>query len=1258
MITFTRGASVIHDESSGLQNLTVTPNLLGGDYNDNDILFTSVPSDFSSRLAALIPGDPDPAPLGAALSGYTGAAGNTGSNAFTLSGVTGTVTDIKFVKDASGGAFTGQDSDLDTAGGLSVFLYTDPLNNNILLGRAGTGMNGSTPDANGTIVFAAYIDETKDANNKITGGKLWIVQYQALKHPNDPTDPPNFNNPDNAVNLLNKVFIGVDQDTSFVLDGAPSGQNLFLMFTTGSPTIDANGRIAEASIIATGKTPVIGANGQFTNTSDTVNTSQAGGPTTFGTNSQMITEEEGIRYTFVTGGRANVTIPNLDQNEADVEANIDFTGMFNARSAKFDVVQLQSGKSAQVKITALNTAVESGTGFVAGYDNDTTVPITANSVTVTPMAPGDPAFTGTITYNADGSVLIKGVLAKQTINYTTSTDHNRVLIENGAALNASGNTHADFDIGGFKLLQTTVAALEIGSQMVFEDDGPAADVVGSGQSPAPLQVDDDTLGTDATIQSAPLFALGTGLSDGSDSRGTLTTAFTIELNVLAGSPSGLVDLATGENVLLYLQAGKIVGLAGVGGPTVFEVRIDGATGAVTLDQQRVLSHPTANDPNEFEQLDLQDAVLVKRTDTLVDKDGDRSVDSATANISLTLQFFDSGPSAAGTAQTGTVDEDGLANGIAGGTGDVAGELTTASGSVSGIFLSGADTPLSYGLSSDTTALQALSSGGTALVYSVAGNTLTAKAGVGGANVFTFAITDTATGAYTFTLLKPLDHAAGNAENDITVNLGTVVQATDKDGDTVTASAEKVAILVDDDTPTLAFGNLVGTGTTLPQYGFYTKAAGADGPNASDLQIALTGFQLGGDAQAAANFSLTEGSPSPDSSTNYNWSGSLKGDFDSNAATPDTTLAFTLTALANGKYALDLAAPVQSSTTTDTASGGLGAGGPDPVQTLFIPPAPAVPTETVVFFSAKIGATAASIASGITLGQPDPTEASLEGGNPPTTLAAFIDPRNMNVSTAGIGVDNNNLNGYGASGSGAIIDDPAGSQPSDDSFVVNPGTLVDKVRVFIDNSVTGYDYTGGERLQYRIFFDNGDVSDYTTVVGDLGKGALPKFFEIDGGGRKIDAVQLTMLYGEIKIPNIQFVTLTESLAKDIGLDFTASLTDKDGDTVSTNFSADLFANKAASATLDYDLIGTALAADAFDVDLASTRNDYQISGFDTAAGARDKIVLLGDATAQVSFVNGPTATDSSIVTITETGGQITTLTVVGVDLQAGDIVFGP
>lgn len=1430
-ITITN-AKVVSDESSDLQNATATAGV-AGDSDDNDIALTalSFPSIFSifSGYGTI---------SNAALSGYTGAAGNTGADAFTVSpSGGGAITDVSFVG-LDGKPLNGLDSGLLTVNGTKIYLYTDLANNNIVLGRVGN--DGDTPgipgddsaNPSGTVAFAGYIEQTM-TGTAITGGKIWLVQYQTLLNP-----PINgINGPDDPVDLDGKVYIGVSEDTDFSLAGAPSGQNLFLMFTKATPTV-VDGRITDVSIVATGKDPLNQSNGGNISSGDTINTSQAGGPTTFGTNSQMITEQEGIRYSFVTGARQEFTIPNLDQNEADVESNIDFTAFFGTHSAHFDVVQLQSGKSAQVRITAYSSnfanvagdsdsshANESGAGFIDGYADDAVVAISKVTVTNTATGATIASATGSVTLNgigftfANGVVLVTGIKAGYTIDYTTTTDHNRVLIENGAATNATGNTHADFDIGGFKVVQTSVGQEEIGSHMVFEDDGPNIALLEQGGA-GDATVDESSLGgagaTDSFEGSTFFNQVANATGPGADGSGaTITQLYALKLATPLPS-SGIVDTATGLTVLLKIDATNTVvtGYVVVGGTDtpVFTIGLDSALGTVTLTEMRAVVHANTNNPNDQEKFDGSQ-ILLTRTDTITDKDGDSAIDTKIADITAQFVFLDDGPSAGanddvqfdddalangilggtgdvspdtanttgtlskgygadgagsvsllttavlpngftydptststnlmiqqggstvltvtltdavtgaysvtqnaaishpaagaendlsftfnyrvtdkdgdhadstlvvnidddtptatGTPVTGTVDEDGLTNGLAGGMGDVAGEATTASGSVAGVFQSGADTPLSYGLSSDTTALQALSSGGTALVYSVSGNTLTARAGVGGANVFTFAITDTATGAYTFTLLKPLDHAAGNAENDendITINLGTAVQATDKDGDTVTATAEKVAILVDDDTPTLAFGNLVGTGTSLPQFGFWSKAAGADGPNAADLQIALTGFQLGGVAQAAANFSLTEGSSSPDGSGNYNynWTGSLSGDFDNNGAVDANPLTFTLTALTNGRYAVDLAAPVQSSTTTDTASGGLGAGGPDPVQTLLIPPAPAIPTETVVFFSAKFDAPEGSIPNGIILGQPDPTEFALQGNDndpPYPNLASFIDPRNMNVSTAGIGVDNNNLNGYGASGANALIDDPdgAGNTPADDSFVVNPLTLVDKVRVFIDNSVTGYDYVGGERLQYRTFYADGTVSAYQTLIGNIGKAPAPSgaqgFFEIDGGGKKIDAVQLTMLYGEIKIPNIQFVTLTESLAKDISLDFTASLTDKDGDTVSSDFSADLFTNKAASATFDYELIGTALAADSFDVDLASTRNDYQITGFDTA-GARDKIVLIGAAAASVTNIDN--AGEDSIVTITETvGGEITTLTVVGVDLLNTDfLIVGP
>ena len=132
--------------------------------------------------------------------------------------------------------------------------------------------------------------------------------------------------------------------------------------------------------------------------------------------------------------------------------------------------------------------------------------------------------------------------------------------------------------------------------------------------------------------------------------------------------------------------------------------------------------------------------------------------------------------------------------------------------------------------------------------------------------------------------------------------------------------------------------------------------------------------------------------------------------------------------------------------------------------------------------------------------------------------------------------------------------------------------------------------------------------------------------------------------------------TTSLASDILIDFSASIKDGDGDPAASDFSTALFANQL-SGDFDFVLAGTASAPDAFNVDLASDLNTYQVTGFDTTAGARDVIVLLGDAGA---LNVAPTIDNSgadSAVTIHETGGATTSITVVGVDLTVADFVLG-
>ena len=249
------------------------------------------------------------------------------------------VTDIRFV-DSAGAPLNGVDSGLDTLDGTSILLYTDTNNDNIVVGRAGS--------ATGAIVFAAYIEET---GSPLSGGKIWTVEYQPLKHP-DAT------NPDDAVNLLNKVFIGAGQDAEFSLANAPSGQHLFLMFTTAGATADANGSgspVPPSSPPARIRRPV--ASGANITSGDTINSSQGGGRTTFGTNNQMITEQEGMRFSASSRCQGGL---HHSQPEPGPKRMLKRTSTSPSSSAPAPPPSTscsrQSGTTAKLLLTAVNNA--------------------------------------------------------------------------------------------------------------------------------------------------------------------------------------------------------------------------------------------------------------------------------------------------------------------------------------------------------------------------------------------------------------------------------------------------------------------------------------------------------------------------------------------------------------------------------------------------------------------------------------------------------------------------------------------------------------------------------------------------------------------------------------------------------------------------------------------------------------------------------------------------------------------------------------
>ncbi|MFB2855444.1 retention module-containing protein [Aeromonas allosaccharophila] len=188
---------------------------------------------------------------------------------------------------------------------------------------------------------------------------------------------------------------------------------------------------------------------------------------------------------------------------------------------------------------------------------------------------------------------------------------------------------------------------------------------------------------------------------------------------------------------------------------------------------------------------------------LIDSDGD------TASDTLDVTILDDIPTLAdGEEQSvrSLVHEDALTSGNSEGAGQSL-SATGLAGTLNALVNFGADGAGSFGLGSDVSSLegQALTSGGVALSYSVAGNVLTASAG--GVPVFTLTVGEN--GSYGFTLSGPLDHpvADGNDSEQLStmgIDFSGVLTATDGDGDPLTGGfpTGSFAINVEDDVPEL------------------------------------------------------------------------------------------------------------------------------------------------------------------------------------------------------------------------------------------------------------------------------------------------------------------------------------------------------------------------------------------------------------------------------------------------------------------------
>jgi T1SS-143 domain-containing protein len=450
------------------------------------------------------------------------------------------------------------------------------------------------------------------------------------------------------------------------------------------------------------------------------------------------------------------------------------------------------------------------------------------------------------------------------------------------------------------------ASLNLGNFLTFHDDGPSIEL--SGSSLAALVVDETDLSTDATADFSGAFSSAFG----ADGAGSVSYALSA-----TGDPSGLVDVASGLDIVLGMNGSVVEGwVNGDNTVVAFTVSVDGS-GNVTLDQLRALQHPDSSDPDDLVSVA---GSAISLTATVTDADGDQV--SSSLDLGGYLSFHDDGPSLVGSEEapvqiTGLVHEDPLTSPHAGNSeGGQTLIVSGLAGALHALVNFGADGVGSFGLSSDLSALdaQALSSGGELLSYSLSGDTLTAS--VSGYDVFSLQVGSD--GSYTFTLLGPLDHPLGNADDSETlggagIDFSAVLVATDGDGDPLVGGfpVGSFTIDVEDDIPVLhgvqdgIMGNFAGT-----LHGEVDIAFGADG---------LGSFNLSGTPPSDAISYDTVNNPDGSSVLTATLVGS--GD-----------TYFILTLNADGTYDFELVNPSPTVEVT-TSLIGLTAGGPVPVLVL-------------------------------------------------------------------------------------------------------------------------------------------------------------------------------------------------------------------------------------------------------------------------------------------------------------------------------------
>ena len=608
-------------------------------------------------------------------------------------------------------------------------------------------------------------------------------------------------------------------------------------------------------------------------------------------------------------------------------------------------------------------------------------------------------------------------------------------------------------------LDTASRTENVGDRFIFEDDAPTA-----GTNTA-VQLDDETA---QSTRAAP------NLGGTDDATGTSATATGTLANNFGADGAGTV-LLTGATLPAsggFSQAlsvdEKTLTISQVqNGVSVEVVKIEvtnAATGAYTVTHLAQVFHPT---PGTIEE-DVTFTINYKVTD----KDGD------TAQSSINILADDDTPTiAAGTNPTAlTVDESVLATNDSGSFASLFNVSYGADGQAStgalaytlGIGVVGADSGLDDTLTGNSVFLF-LSNGGTTITGKE--GTSLADAGTGD-TVFVISV-NANTGVVTLDQQRAVIHTPDTGPDQaVTLADGVItLTAIAKDGDLDTASrTENVGdrFTFKDDAPLLTVDDATGTydaGAT----GNWDHNPGADG--FGSLSVNFDSYLIDSNGTVVVNAALVR-------TGDFAFEGSITDDFNGDGT--DETVDFTLIFDPDNPetYELEVTTPPATIRTFDTSQGSLPPGGPTEIQTLFLGGDLGAGNDDIVFFGAV--ATAPIEAESLPLPQTtsrtwwwwartDLTEAQIAALLP---LPGLITPgTEMNVSTSGIGVNNNNLNGANeGNGTGTFAGTTITSGDLRTAIGIKGGShviLSSHHRLHDSGQPARADYRGRERGQHRL-----------------------------------------------------------------------------------------------------------------------------------------------------------------------------------------------